>query len=262
MNIINAHTKISALIKLNPAVVAAIASINPHFRKLENPILRKFLAPRVTIAEAARIGKCDINMFFERLKPLGFIADSSSSDSNATQDNIFQGEASVTLDVRADIEKGADPFKTINHHLSLLRQGETFLLINSFEPVPLIRIFREKGFSFSVQTINPELVHTYITKEVEEISAVDQEETSVESFQRIKRQYEGRMNHVNVKELPMPQPMMKILSELNELKEGRALFVEHKRIPKFLLPELNERGYSIAHEETVNGVNLIIYKEG
>ncbi len=262
MNTINADTRISTLIKLNPAVVAAIASINPHFKKLENPILRKFLAPRVTIAEAARIGKCDINLFFEKLRPLGFVPENSHTKNETTQDNNIPGEASTVLDVRSDIEKGADPFKTINHQLSLLKEGKTLLLINTFEPVPLIRIFSERGFSFSVKTISPDLVHTYITRNAKETPMVPLEERPTELFVNKRQQYEGRMVRINVKELPMPQPMMTILAELERLREGMALFVEHKRVPKFLLPELKERGYNIVHQETANGVNLIIYKEG
>ena len=88
------------------------------------------------------------------------------------------------------------------------------------------------------------------------------EERPTELFVNKRQQYEGRMVRINVKELPMPQPMMTILAELERLREGMALFVEHKRVPKFLLPELKERGYNIVHQETANGVNLIIYKEG
>ena len=69
---INQQTKISALIKENEKAIDAISSINPHFNKLRNPILRKVLASRVTIADAARIGKCNIEVFFKKLAEIGF----------------------------------------------------------------------------------------------------------------------------------------------------------------------------------------------
>ncbi|MDX5436888.1 MAG: DUF1858 domain-containing protein, partial [Pontibacter sp.] len=53
---IAANTKISAILKANPDAIEAIAAINRHFEKLRNPLLRKILASRVTIADAARIG--------------------------------------------------------------------------------------------------------------------------------------------------------------------------------------------------------------
>ena len=40
---IAANTKISVLIKENPAAIDAIATINKHFEKLRNPVLRKIL---------------------------------------------------------------------------------------------------------------------------------------------------------------------------------------------------------------------------
>ena len=69
---IDQYTKISQLINANPAVIEAIASINRHFEKLRNPILRKILASRVTIADAAKIGGTTVQQFYEKLGPLGF----------------------------------------------------------------------------------------------------------------------------------------------------------------------------------------------
>lgn len=69
---ISSRTKISTILKQHPAAVEAIASISPHFGKLRNPVLRKLLAPRVTVADAARIGRCSPEDFAMVLAPLGF----------------------------------------------------------------------------------------------------------------------------------------------------------------------------------------------
>lgn len=69
---IDQHTKISDLIKYDSASIDAIASIAKAFHKLKNPILRKLLASRVNIAEAAKIGKCSVLDFQRVLIPLGF----------------------------------------------------------------------------------------------------------------------------------------------------------------------------------------------
>ena len=57
-------------------------------------------------------------------------------------------------------------------------------------------------------------------------------------------------------------PMITILEALDSLPEGKALYVHHKRIPVFLLGELNERrfGYRIK-EVSENMVYLLIFKE-
>src|SRR5688500_6775001 len=133
---ITSQTKISALIKANPAVIDAIASINAHFKKLHNPFLRKVLASRVTIAEAAKIGKVDIRLFFERLKPLGFDADESAGPGEAQPGsmNAAAPEFDCRLDVRPDIDRGEDPFIKILDMLAKIEVGDTMLLVNSFEP--------------------------------------------------------------------------------------------------------------------------------
>ena len=59
----------------------------------------------------------------------------------------------------------------------------------------------------------------------------------------------------------MPMPMLTILDELEHLPENMALFVYHKRIPVFLLPELQERKYDYRIKEISDGnVNLLIFK--
>src|SRR5690606_27650472 len=70
--IIKADTRISDLIKENKGSIDAIASLAKPLEKLKNPILRKIMASRVTIAEAAKMGSCKIEDFARVLQPLGF----------------------------------------------------------------------------------------------------------------------------------------------------------------------------------------------
>ena len=69
---INENTKISVLINYNPKSVDAIVSISNNFDKLKIPILRKVLASRVSIKQAAKIGGSSVDEFYNKLIPLGF----------------------------------------------------------------------------------------------------------------------------------------------------------------------------------------------
>ena len=69
---INAATKIATLLKHHPDALETIVSISPKFEKLRNPLLRRLLAGRTSIAMASRIGGCKVRDFFEQLKPLKF----------------------------------------------------------------------------------------------------------------------------------------------------------------------------------------------
>jgi len=297
MMVISANTKISALIRANPAVIGVIAGINPHFRKLQNPFLRKFLAPRVTISEAAKIGRCDLETFFERLEPLGFTIDHSEwkirehdlSEREVSGFTIDHTERANTggaeeetpaelqhfdikLDVRADIENNNDPFRKIMAAVSGLSTGEVLLLVNSFEPVPLIRILEEKGYGITVQHHCIDEVHTYIehTPETRSVPVskagaadprAEADHQTEKEFEEKKKQFEGRMVTIDVRSLPMPQPMMRILEALQELGEDKALFVYHKKVPMFLLPELKTQHFGHVLRQSPDGVHMIIYRE-
>ncbi len=53
----------------------------------------------------------------------------------------------VTLDVREDIRQGREPFEKIMAAVAQLGPGDTLLLINSFEPLPLYRVMAQNGFA-------------------------------------------------------------------------------------------------------------------
>jgi len=60
----------------------------------------------------------------------------------------------------------------------------------------------------------------------------------------------------------MPLPMHTIMDALQTLPKDKALFVYHKRIPVFLLPELEALQFSYRIKEIRDGeVNLLIYKD-
>ncbi len=64
------------------------------------------------------------------------------------------GNKIVTVDVREDIRQGREPFEKIMAAVSRLEPGETLLLINSFEPLPLYRVMDQNGFShWAEQTV-------------------------------------------------------------------------------------------------------------
>ena len=64
-----------------------------------------------------------------------------------------------------------------------------------------------------------------------------------------------------MRDLEMPLPMMTILETLPKLQENEALFVHHRRVPQYLLPQLFERGFAWSvNEAAPNEVKLLIYK--
>ena len=68
----NKNTRISTLIKENEKTIDVIASINKNFLKLKNPILRRVLAPRVSVSDAAKVGGVKIDVLISKLEEIGF----------------------------------------------------------------------------------------------------------------------------------------------------------------------------------------------
>ena len=59
----------------------------------------------------------------------------------------------------------------------------------------------------------------------------------------------------------MPMPMVTILEAIEGLEEGHALYVHHKRLPQYLLPELKKREFDYKKQEVdADNMKLIIYR--
>lgn len=267
---INANTKISSLLKENPDALEAIVSISPTFKKLRNPILRKVMAGRTSIGLASKLGHCSIESFFTKLEPLGFEIDRSTEFVIGKKEEIpvpdflknINRENIVKLDVRQVISSGQDPLKLILQEINELRPGNVLNIINSFEPTPLMQLLGKQGFESYSEVISDELVHTYFYKKEEPSLIVDRKETDVEGWYELLKRFDHRLETIDVRNMEMPMPMHAILGALDELPAGKALFVYHKRIPVFLLPELESRQFNYRIREVSDGeIHLLIYKD-
>ena len=268
MATINANTKISNIIKQNPEALEAIISISSKFNKLRNPLLRKLIASRTSIATASGIGGCSVNDFFEKLKPLGFEIDDNVVVESQTSvprpqfmDNL-KDENIVELDVRPILDSGKDPFQLILNTVNGLKDFQVLKLVNSFEPTPLIQILEKKGFKTYSETLNDHLVRTYFYNTEPVKIAEPIIKNNKEDWSQILDKYKENLEYVDVRELEAPLPMLTILEELDRLSPQKALFVYHKRIPVFLLPELKERSFDyLINEVSENAVHLLIFKK-
>lgn len=261
MKAISIDTRISDLIKANPDVIDAIASINPLFRKLKNPVLRRVLARRVTISEAAKIGKCSLATFAAKLRPMGFNLPYPAYDTDEIP-YVDDAESAYddVLDVRETIKENKDPFQDIIKVLLNLRDGGTLLLVNSFVPFPLIKILKSKGYTVSVTHPDDKVVYTYLTKATNETIQVDNNLINEIEFDKVAALYVTNLVVTDVRQMQMPGPMQHILGKLQDLQSSYALYVYHKKIPMFLLPELTSIGYKYVFKEEKDAILMIIYK--
>jgi len=270
MMTINANTKISSLLKYNADALEAIVSISPKFTKLRNPILRKVIAARTSIALASKLGGCSVDDFFKKLKPLGFEIDNVAVVMEKENENKpvpafmknIAADKMIELDVRPIIELGKDPLDIIVKKVRALETGSVLKIINSFEPTPLMHLLGKQGFESYTETISDDLVNTYFYKKSDiNFLAANKETEYSKGWDEILNRFKDNLETIDVRALEMPLPMHKILEALETLSKDKALFVYHKRIPVFLLPELEEQQFSYRIKEIGDAeVHLLIYK--
>lgn len=277
MMVIGPHTRISELVKSNEASIEAIASLAKPLRKLRNPLLRRIMASRVTIAEAASIGGCSAGDFKRVLEPLGFVfqgidtAEPGPDTANAVRPEwLMQATEAQTdhFDVRGIIESGDDPLKAILKRFTALPERHVLCITNSFIPYPLINLLGKKGAASYVESEGGKLHHTWFYKNAttdtyEKPEPGESNVTMLDAaaFSVLLDRFDtGRIRRIDVRHLPMPMPMQTILETLPALEQGEVLLVDHKRVPLHLLEELQGAPYAIHIHEISEGDVKVLFQ--
>lgn len=169
----------------------------------------------------------------------------------------------VCLDVRPVLSGGSDPFNIIMQTVKTLKDKQTLQIINSFQPLPLITKLEQSGFKSWTEQPESGVYHTFFKKDsnVEEELKPNELQENLK-FDSLYKTFAGKLKSVDVRALEMPEPMTTILEELEQLPEGFALFVDHKKVPQFLLPELEERNFEIHYKKrSLDHLQLLFFKK-
>lgn len=269
MTAINPDTKISVLIKAHPNALEAIVSLSPSFEKLRIPLLRKVMTPRTSIRAACKIGGCTLEDFMKKMQALGFVVEHTNEENMNEEINTTMPEMLraidknniIDMDVRPIIASGDDPLGQIMKRVSDISVGQALKLINTFEPIPLINLLKKKGYDAHVEH-DGDVVLTYFYHSTTSVQVDEPQKFNQKGWEESVQRFKDKLRIVDVRALEMPLPMITILEELESLPADNALFVYHKRIPVYLLPELQDKGFVYAAKEISEGeVHLIIFKE-
>ena len=258
--------KVSEVLSKYPDTLNVFIQISPHFKKLNNKVLRKALASRVTVQQAASIAGVDLNkLLFELNKSIN----KETNFDNINEENkviqtvekpefikAISKEKIIELDVRPIINSGKDPFLDIMNKVKSLKDDEVLLIINSFEPIPLYTVLGEKGFEHWTEKTEGTF-KVYFFKGNFEKNISDEESKSKISLSDFEYVIE-----IDVRELPPPEPMMKIFEKLSEVDDKTILLVHHHREPLMLYPKLEERGFeAISNKIGGNYYKVLIFKK-
>lgn len=269
---INRNTRITDLLAVNQeAVIEALVKLNRNFSKLRNPILRGLFARRISIEDACRIAQCELPAFLKSMEQIGFCIELQTEEQvriDPKTTDLRHHQNVRELDVRPYLDQDIDPLKEILKLVRSAKPEECIKIINSFKPVPLISLLQDQGFLHQVEVVAENLVITWFKKQTEGELSVDlprnEDPASANKrrFDRLLEQFKPeKIMHLDVRELEMPQPMLQIVEQLEVLTAGGLLYVHHKKLPVFLLPELSKRGLTfLFHQKSAQELDLLIYK--
>ena len=259
---VTADTLISELINANKDSIAAIASLAKPLEKLKNPVLRKLMASRVTVGEAAKMGGCTVEDFQRVLAPLGFkFSSSNRSGESSNQEppkwlEALSENQLIRFDAREMLSSGQDPLKQIIKRFKETPRGSALCIIATFVPVPLIRLLKKDGILSHIKTVQADEHHTFFYKVPDRATDTLTADTSTgekvkmlshDEFQsEYARFSKAKVREIDVRHLEMPGPMQTILELLPQLSADEALYVKHKRVPLYLLEEIADENYCVS----------------
>lgn len=165
---VTADMKIRDVLKLNDRMLDAFTWLAPEFERLRNPALRRVMSGRVTVAQAARVGRVPLT---EALYVLNLAAGESIEHLHRELDDLPVAAFSYTpdnpprkprelaglrdddsrvrfVDVMPHARQSKDPFPAITRGLLALKsEGEVLLVRHPFDPIPLRDMFAQRGYA-------------------------------------------------------------------------------------------------------------------
>jgi len=261
--------KISKMLAEFPQTFDVLIKASPHFKKLENKILRKALAGRVTVTQAASIAGVDLySLLYElnksiniSVEPIKIMNNKMYGEKIVKQKPDVIEKSSVDkirqLDVRPIIESGKDPFQDIMVAVKELKSEEILLIINSFEPIPLYSVLGKQGFEHWTEKENNMFrIYFYKDNKIARNENVQKTKSTTNEID-----YKNVIE-LDVRELVPPEPMIKILETLSQVDDNTLLLVHHHREPMMLYPKLEERGYeAVTNKIEENYFKVVITKK-
>lgn len=155
----------------------------------------------------------------------------------------------TTLDVRPILAGGGEPFGAIMEAVDGLPADGVLELVSPFDPVPLHGVLGKRGFARETRELGPAHFVTVYRR-----GAADDAWDGVRLDATPAPEASAAAEVVlDVRGLTPPEPMERTLAALEGLPAGTTLVQINDRVPAFLLPHLDERGYEYRIAEDDRG---------
>lgn len=177
----------------------------------------------------------------------------------------------LDLDVRDDLRLGREPFQRIMHARHALAEDGVLRLRAIFEPRPLYDVLGREGFSHWTERLADDDWRIWFYRADGAAKAAPSAPAPAPRQPRgpalhncgTPRAEPADIHLLDVRGLEPPEPMERTLAALETLPDGHTLVQLNERVPRFLLPELERRGYQhTVREEQTDLVRVFIRRAG
>ena len=288
--VIRKSDRVSTVLRADESLIEVFVALSPAFERLRNPAMRKVMSRLVTVEQAARMAGIDGDELVSRLNEGGSGADPVHRRDDVAESaggtvpetsgvppglRAIRAEAIVEVDVREDLRNGKEPFSRIMSARRDVPSGGALRVRAIFEPVPLYAVMEKQGLAHHTEQLGPEDWSVWFYPAGEEESAVPGSEPGAPAASEASpanrtpaaagnaADADGGDGVVvlDVRGLEPPEPMVRTLAALEELPPGGTLVQLNVRIPQFLLPQLEERGFAFEiREQSPELVRVFITK--
>jgi uncharacterized protein (DUF2249 family) len=287
---IRATDRVADVLARDEALVEAFVAVSPAFARLRNPALRRVMARLVTVAQAARVAGVDAALLVERLnralagapnqEPEPMHEAPPCNHATAVPAELtpmpaclaaLPAERLLELDVRDDLRNGREPFHRIMEARRALAAGQVLRLRAIFEPAPLYTVLGKQGFTHWTERLAADDWRIWFWRPEEtgetaggldaDGSQAQVQAPAAERPPAPEPAPEERIQVLDVRGLEPPEPMVRTLAVLETLPAGHTLVQVNVRVPEFLLPQLQQRGFTYEiHEQADGAVRLFIHR--
>ena len=172
---ITLDTKIADLLNDYEGMKEILISINPKFKKLNNPVLRRTLGRIASVRQAAIVGNIDPKDLVDQLrKAVGQEpicedceiknAECFVPEPTPTPEWVKTANPAVELNANELLDAEKNPLAEVRITLNKLKEGEVLLLRADFQPEPLIEEFAKQGLTLHTEQKEDGTYATYIRK--------------------------------------------------------------------------------------------------
>ncbi len=162
------QTKVGDLLKEYPHLEEFLIGLNPKYKKLKNPVLRRTVAKIATLSQVARIGGYKTLDLVNKLRkevgqpPLSSLEVQEKAEE---KEPAWVKEAPrKTIDANRLLDEEKNPLSETAKALKEVEKGDIILIKSDFLPSPLIDTFKEQGHEVYVTQTQKEEFYTYIRK--------------------------------------------------------------------------------------------------